>query len=53
MNPDNAPVKLETVYNEVSNPYRSYFPHDLATVLKEREIPLQYVRGLLMARNLK
>lgn len=29
-------IKLETVYNESKFNYHSYFPHDLAEVLKER-----------------
>lgn len=46
-------VKLETVYSESKFNYHSYFPHDLAEVLKERQIPLEYVRGLLMVRDQK
>lgn len=45
--------KLKTVFTDVKFNYHSYFPQDLADVLKERQIPLEYVKGMLLVRDQK
>lgn len=45
--------KLKTVLADVKFNYHSYFPQDLADVLKERQIPLEYVKGMLLVRDQK
>lgn len=52
--PSDAPLKLETHHDD-SEHYKlnEYLPLDLANLLIEREIPLSYVRGLLMVKDQK
>lgn len=46
-------LKLEAYYNDEADDYKpkNYFPEDLADFLKEKEIPLEYVYGLLFVRD--
>lgn len=45
------PIKYENPMKKSAETYDSYFQEDLARLLKDREIPLRYVRSLLKIKN--
>ena len=47
------PIKFENPMKRSADTYDSYFSEDFCKLLKDRKIPLKYVRSLLKIKNLK